>query len=166
MARIITDIVDVYVFRRQVSGLEALQVRRSRDPGAGSWHPVMGHVQPGETSVHAAERELREELGLCVSSPDVVGWWQLEGVHPFYLAARDVIMMCPRFAAEVAIAWAAPETGAEHRGARWAPVDLSGHWCVWPGQAEAWRELARWFWNPSPAAQEGERVLRLPRSAT
>jgi len=44
-----------------------LVIRRSeRVPGAGYWSPPAGKVNAGEDQAAAVEREVREELGLCV----------------------------------------------------------------------------------------------------
>ena len=52
----------MFVTRR--GGRDVLLVHRSPEQG-GYWHVVAGGVEPGETAVEAAERELREETGLA-----------------------------------------------------------------------------------------------------
>jgi 8-oxo-dGTP pyrophosphatase MutT (NUDIX family) len=44
-----------------------------RRPGPAVWHTPGGGIDPGETSEHAAARELAEETGLELGSPDVLG---------------------------------------------------------------------------------------------
>ncbi len=133
-----TDVVDVYVFVRTQSHVQFLQILRAREPMLGSWHPVMGHVEPGETAIQAAARECLEELGLDVRS--AVGFWALEETFPFYLPARDAVMMSPRFAVEVREGWQ-PVLNAEHSDARWVAGD-EGDW-LWPGQAACVRAILR-----------------------
>src|SRR5207249_1313151 len=56
------DFIDAYLLRPGGSGLEVLVLRRAaggRSPG--SWETVHGHIEPGETPVQAALRELHEE---------------------------------------------------------------------------------------------------------
>lgn len=68
-----SDIVDVYVFRRAAArtrGVEFLQLWRSSEPLAKSWHPVMGHIEAGETAVECAMREVREEIGVNVGGKE------------------------------------------------------------------------------------------------
>lgn len=48
------------VFRRSKSGLEILLMQDDKD----RWTIPKGHVEPGEESGAAAEREIREEVGL------------------------------------------------------------------------------------------------------
>ncbi|MDX2132031.1 MAG: NUDIX domain-containing protein [Planctomycetota bacterium] len=144
--RLRTDLVDVYVFRRPDGRApEFLQLRRARPPMHGTWQPVMGHVEPGESAPHAALRELQEETGLSRTSPALRGFWALESVHPFYLAGRDEIVLSPRFAVEVDPAWkpdltrdpAHPHEPA-HDDARWT---ASADAFIWPGQRACIAEI-------------------------
>ena len=91
--RVRSDIVDVYVFRRARAprGLEFLQLLRTGAPLAATWHPVMGHVERGETAVECAWRELREEIGLAPEDKYLKGMWALEQVYPYYVAEIDQI---------------------------------------------------------------------------
>ena len=66
-----TDIVDVYVFRRPSldagAAAEFLQLRRISGAMAGSWQPVMGHVEAGElTGLTGWEGEI-DRIG-CVGN--------------------------------------------------------------------------------------------------
>ncbi len=160
-----TDVVDVYVFRRRVQQaekhigetpparhvVEFLQVLRASEPLAQTWHPVMGHIEPGETAVACALRELDEELGLCAGggaeeddakkqNPALVGVWALEQVHPFFIAELDAIVMSPRFAAEVAGDWQ-PRLNDEHSAHRWVAAEDAARSFMWPGQHAAVREI-------------------------
>ena len=139
--RLRTDIIDVYVLRAHRSddrSHELLQIRRTRDPAAGTWQPVMGHVEPGERAAETLWRELREEVGLERSG--AVRAWSLERVRPFFLAERDEIVLSPRFAIEVAPGWT-PTLNDEHDAARWAPLAEAERWFMWPGQREAIGEI-------------------------
>ncbi|MDX9912243.1 MAG: NUDIX domain-containing protein [Phycisphaerales bacterium] len=153
-ARVRSDIVDVYVFRRAGSStggrdtIEFLQLRRSREPMRGTWQPVMGHVEAGETSAQAAMRELREEAGLDANDPRVAGFWALERVHPFYLLERDEVVLSPRFAVEVAREWE-PMLDASHDAHRWVTRTEDFHWA---DQHDSVREIL-------------ERVIRMPNAA-
>jgi dATP pyrophosphohydrolase len=139
MTALRTDIVEVYVFRRSPR-VEFLQLRRRDGTMKGTWQPVMGHVEAGETASMAAARELREETGLDVRSPGFLGWWALEGVHPYYLPALDAVILSPRFAAEVDESWIA-RLDEEHDQARWIPQDGVRTDFMWPGQVCACEEV-------------------------
>lgn len=146
MPTVSTDLVDVYVFRRHPTGVELLLLRRSPDKRlGGTWQAVHGKVEPGETAVQAALRELHEETGLRP-----VFFWQLEGLNTFYMAGTDRVMMCPGFAAEVE-----PEAGVrlchEHTAFRWEPIERALAELMWPGQRRAVRELLDHIIAPSAA---------------
>ena len=77
-----TDAVDVYVFREfggdqraMPERAEFLQIRRVKEPAAGTWQTVMGGIDEGEKAIDAAMRELREEIG--AEADDVTGLWFL-----------------------------------------------------------------------------------------
>lgn len=161
-----TDIVDVYVFRdspRDPGDIEFLQMLRASQPMGGTWQPVMGHIEPGETAVDTALRELREEASLgpgsvrapVRSTPDLLGVWALEQVHPFYIAAIECIVLSPRFAARVHPTWE-PVLNHEHTASRWValPRLASGaaqqarlaaalQQFMWPGQKATILEILR-----------------------
>jgi len=137
------DVVDVYVFRR-VRGpdrIELLQLLRARKPMLNSWHPVMGHLHPGEPAIGAARRELKEETGLSSESSHLLRLFALEQTYPFFIPETNQIVMSPRFAAEVSFRWQ-PILNDEHSAHRWtSPRDL--HRFMWPGQLCCIEELLR-----------------------
>jgi ADP-ribose pyrophosphatase YjhB (NUDIX family) len=139
--RVRTDIVDVYVFRRRARTLEFLQMKRSSEPLMGTWHPVMGHVERGETAVACALRELVEEVGLAPTGKGFKGMWALEQVHPYYVAPIDQIVLSPRFAVEVAAGWK-PRVNDEHSAVRWVTRAQAAKRFMWPGQVAACAEVA------------------------
>ena len=195
-----SDVVDVYIVRTATAShadsvlselantdspssptdVELLQLQRSRDPLRGTWQPVMGHIEPGETAVQAALRETHEETGLVVDlaalkhareasgSPDgapsgaplaagaCLGMWALEQVHPFYIAAIDCIVLSPRFVVLVDASWT-PQLNAEHTASRWVSVRSASTHFTWPGQLASIAEL-RTILNP---AHPGHVLLRL-----
>lgn len=160
-----TDVVDVYIYQRSSrpparlvhasrparssmdsdsvgeaspppEGVYFLQLLRAGPPLANTWHPVMGHVESGETAVACALRELREEVGL--TRP--LALHALEQVHPFFIVELDAIVLSPRFAAEVAPGWE-PTLDSEHTGFRWVASEDAPSMFVWPGQIAACREV-------------------------
>lgn len=144
------DIVDVYIFRArrgaEIPGnVEFLQLLRAKPPLNSTWHPVMGHIEPGETAVQCAVRELAEEVGLNATDDahpesSLLGLWALEQVHPFFVAEIDAIVLSPRFAARVAPTWE-PTLDASHAQHRWIPRDRVERFFMWPGQLAAIREI-------------------------
>lgn len=140
--RVRTDIVDVYIFRRRQRNIEFLQMRRSANPLKGTWHPVMGHIEAGETAALCARRELIEEVGLEPGDADLIGMWALEQVHPFFIAAIDQVIMSPRFAVEVRSTWS-PRVNEEHTGVRWVKAADVARFFMWPGQLACCAEIVR-----------------------
>jgi 8-oxo-dGTP diphosphatase len=64
--------VAVGVVARDPGG-RLLLIRRGRPPSEGTWSLPGGRVEPGETLVTAALREVEEETGLTVSVGEVAG---------------------------------------------------------------------------------------------
>ncbi len=152
-AAVRADLVEVFIFRRGAGGaVEVLQLlrRRSEDAAPGTWQPVIGHAEAGETALTAMKRELREETGLEASA--CLGLWQLEEVHPYFLASSNAVVLCPRLVAEAPPRWE-PAPGGEHEAHRWIAIEAAEEAFLWPGQQAAIREIRRAILDPaSPTA--------------
>ena len=166
-----TDIVDVYVFRRSTKGgapahgVQFLQLRRVGGALDKTWQPVMGHIQPNETATRAALRELHEETRYA-RGHGLIGFWQLETVNTYFLAAKDVVMLSPCFAAEVEPG-VVPCLNREHDAARWVPRDRVDQAFLWPGQRAALQEVVRDILaNPRDAAPSVADRLRIDLDQT
>lgn len=153
MPEIVSNVIDVYVFRRRSDEIEFLLLKRCPESRiACTWQAVHGGIAPGEKAWQAGVRELREETGL---SP--VRLWQLEFVNTFYMAREDVIAMCPCFAAEVTPD-APVALSEEHTEFRWLGVEAAVAEFLWPGQRRAVREVMELLVTPGAA----EPFLRIP----
>ena len=133
MAEVRADGVAVYVWRRAAGGLELLQIRRSGATGEyqHSWQTVYGGIEPGETAVQAALRELKEDTGLTPR-----GLFQVEYLEQFYFMPRDYVLVMPVFAAEVGVDDAVT-LNAEHDAQRWVPAAEYADHFMWRTQRDA-----------------------------
>jgi 8-oxo-dGTP pyrophosphatase MutT (NUDIX family) len=113
--------------------------------GNRSWAPS----SPASLPPRAAVRELREETGLCATQT-TVELYQLDGVHPFYMASREAIYLCPCFFVVVDAGWS-PVLNAEHDDWRWVPLAQAASVTVWPGQRASVTELIEVLGGPPEA---------------
>src|SRR5881409_2252781 len=126
--------VDAYVLRRGEGskGVEVLALRRApagRSPG--SWETVHGHIEPGETPVEAARREVREETGL-----EPARLYNVSRVEAFYRHQANEIVLIPVFAG-VVDARAAVRHSAEHDRAEWLEAREAAARFSWPREHRA-----------------------------
>ena len=144
VARLVDGEVAVLVTRR--NGREALLLHRAPEGGA-YWHVVAGAIEPGETPVAAAARELLEETGLeaAVSGGVAV----VEYVHVPTLQPADerdrseedvVALPVTCFVTAAPDEWE-PSLDGEHDAHRWCtPADALAM-LRWPGTAKGLRAL-------------------------
>jgi dihydroneopterin triphosphate diphosphatase len=151
MPELRTNMVSVDIARRGVLGLEFLQLRRSKDPLRGTWQPVMGGIEPGETALEAGLRELQEEVGLDRNTPHVLAMYALDEVFPFYVVRLDAVFLCPRLLAEVDPSWK-PALNHEHDDHRWVQEHKASEMFLWPGQRRGIDEASRLL-RGDPSAQ-------------
>ena len=148
MARVVSEIVDVYVFRRRDPSVDYLLLRRSEvEVLPGTWQAVHGHIRPGETAPQTALRELSEETGL-----EPLAMHQIDVVNTFYQARDDTVHHCPCFAVEVAND-AEPVLDEEHDAYEWIDYDQAMARFPWPGQRRALREIRHEIVHRGPAIQ-------------
>lgn len=132
MTAVRVGFVDTFVLRDRGAGLEALVLRRGpegRNPG--SWETVHGTIEPGESPVDTARRELVEETGLAA-----LRWYNLSRVESFFWHATGEVILIPQFAVFVAPD-AAPRLSPEHDGAEWLPLGEARARFAWPRERRA-----------------------------
>lgn len=132
-----TDLVDVYVYRREQNSCKLLLLKRAPDViYAGQWRMVGGKVErPSEKAFEAAQRELYEETGL---RPRLL--WTLPSVNQFYDPKQDVVHHIPAFAAEVE-AGIPLRLNHEHIAAKWVTEDEISAYIHWSEQKRLMRLL-------------------------
>lgn len=156
--RVRTDVVEVFIVRRSAAGLSLLLLRRVGEPMGGTWQPVFGHVEQGESALAAVWRELEEETGLTRGEPGLLGAWQLERVHPYFLASIDAIVLSPRFVVEVAADWT-PRLNGEHDAVRWVDDGEIEAALMWPSQRAALAEIREHLPSADGAALRALSIL-------
>lgn len=136
----------VYVFRHREHGSEFLLLLRSPERYmGGTWQPVTGGVEAGETAWQAALREMGEETGLTP-----LRFYQADGVETFYVARTDTVHQCPVFAAEVP-GDAEVVLNPENTQADWVHVDQIAGRLLWPGQRRSVAEIVQEIVGGGPA---------------
>lgn len=119
--------VDVLVLRGTGESLQVLCLRRSSaGRSGGSWEAVHGHIDPGDTPVATAFREVREEAGL-----DPLRLYNLSRVESFYRHATNEVVLVPAFAAFVEPRGAVI-LSAEHDAYEWLPPGAARERMSWP----------------------------------
>jgi 8-oxo-dGTP pyrophosphatase MutT (NUDIX family) len=109
-------------------------------------------------------REVGEETGLA--GDDILAWYDLDQVAPFYDEGADAVVVSAIFAARVRPE-AAARASHEHDEIRWVPAAEAPSIAVWPSYAESVARVrerlldegtARWFRLDA----DGRRVARPP----
>lgn len=135
MTEIKVGVVDLYVIHVSPAGAwrVLLLLRADGARCAGAWETVHGRVEPGETPVEAALRELKEETGLTPARLYNVT------VQPFYLHRSDTIQAAVVFAAFVEND--AVTLGDEHAAHAWLDVPAAMERFAWPRERESLRDI-------------------------
>jgi len=139
MPKIVSDKVEVYVFRPRGDTAELLLLKRTphRETLPGIWQPVTGGIERGESAATAARREVLEETGLVPKR-----MWALECPTTFFDATTDTLTLLPLFAAEVG-ARARVVLSDEHDAFAFVSPATAARRCLWDAQRRAIDALAR-----------------------
>jgi 8-oxo-dGTP pyrophosphatase MutT (NUDIX family) len=128
--------IEAYLFRRRRGRVEFLLIRRSPERSlAGVWQPVTGGIEPRESAMAAAAREVLEETGLAP-----VRWWALEHLTVYYEPAKDRVHAVPVFVGEVA--WTDPvHLSHEHDRYAFLPAAAAARRVLWQTQRRSLRAV-------------------------
>jgi len=149
------DVVACWLFReRSDARLEILLIQRAPGSYAGLWQCVTGRLEPGESPVAGALREVAEETG--VKPADIEGLFETDIVNWFHERTVDGLLSEAVFAARVRPA-AQVTLSPEHDDLRWATPAEARDLVVWPAYHRAIEQLEWLVANPDKAS-----VYRLP----
>ncbi|MFI5279958.1 MAG: NUDIX domain-containing protein [Gemmatimonadales bacterium] len=136
------------VLRPLGAGMEALCLRRAQKPRLALWESVHGHIEPGESPVDAAVRELREETSFPAER-----LYNLSRVDSYYSHRRDVVELIPSFCAIVK-AGAEPTLCVEHDAAQWLAPAAASALFAWPREVRALEDAMKLVGRGDTGGQE------------
>lgn len=97
MPQVVSDIVDVYVFRRLNARVQFLLLQRKRDVALGqTWQSFHTRIKTEESTIDAAYRAVEELAGLRISAV-----YSADYVNQFFDDSRDVLVFAPVLAVNV-----------------------------------------------------------------
>jgi dATP pyrophosphohydrolase len=121
--------VTVFVVRPTTGDHEFLQLHRAATDYLGdTWQLVRGGIEPGETAVVAALRELREETGLTPRE-----FYRLGSVETFYIPLEDTLWHSVAFCALVD-AKTPIQLNDEHDDFRWVHRERMAGQSMWASE--------------------------------
>lgn len=136
MPRIVSDIVDVYVFRRLHGRVQFLLLQRRNDVTLGqTWQSFHSQIHMGETTFKTVNRVVTDTIGLEID--DV---YSADYINQFYDEGRDALVLSPVFA--VTLRDPGPvQLSAEFRDAAWLDRDSATVRLPFSGQRWAVRHI-------------------------
>jgi dATP pyrophosphohydrolase len=136
MPRVVSDIVDVYVFRRLNARVQFLLLQRRQDVAMPhTWQSFHSQVRVGDSTMETVRRAVLEHSGLHVS--DV---FSADYVNQFYDESRDALVLAPVFAVNVN-PQAPLNLGSDFRDAAWFDRDEATARLAFSGQRWAVRHI-------------------------
>ncbi|HYI25020.1 MAG TPA: NUDIX domain-containing protein [Thermomicrobiales bacterium] len=136
MPDIVSDIVDVYVFRRLSARVQFLLLHRRNDvPLGNTWQSFHTQIGLTESTIAAGRRAVRELAGLNVSEV-----YSADYVNEFYDDLRDVVVLAPVLAVNVS-PQAPVNLGPEFRDCAWWDTNQAAARLPFAGQRWAVRHI-------------------------
>ncbi len=149
MATILSQIIEVCIFRRIAGEPQYLLLQRADDEKLypGLWQIVTGSIKENENADRAALRELEEETGLQPKR-----FWTVPIVDSYFDLRNDTVQMVPVFAVEID-AVLDVRLSHEHRYFEWLEFTGARERIVWPGQRKAIEIVHEFIVGGNEAAQ-------------
>ncbi len=136
MPRVVSDIVDVYVFRRLNARVQFLLLQRRPDVALPhTWQSFHSQIRVGDTTLETVRRAVKDLCGLNVHEI-----FSADYVNQFYDEGRDAMVLAPVFA--VTVRPQAPiDLGSDFRDAAWFDSDEATARLAFSGQRWAVRHI-------------------------
>ncbi|MBA4318364.1 MAG: NUDIX pyrophosphatase [Flavobacterium sp.] len=139
---IISNMVEVHLFRRIDKNLEFLLLKRSLGEFYEHlWQMVSGRIEEDEKAYKTALREVKEETGLTVKKI-----WSLPNINSFYSPETDMINLIPVFAVQVD-PYSKVILSDEHSEYKWVAKEECKKLLAWEGQRKSVDILFDYFNN-------------------
>ena len=139
--KIISDLVELHVFRIENNEMKFLLLKRSpHKVYPGLWQMVSGHIEEGETAILTAIRELHEETGL-----KPFRLWVVPNINSYYSPEDDSVCIIPVFATEVISDQVL--ISSEHSEYKWVNSEEAKIHLAWEGQRRSVDIIKEYFTN-------------------
>ncbi|WP_173922079.1 8-oxo-dGTP diphosphatase [Agromyces sp. Marseille-P2726] len=132
-----------YLLRERAGGAEVLLGRKKHGLGAGNYVGLGGKLEPGESAVDAAVREVFEEAGVVVAASDL----EPRGRLTYHFPHREA--WSQESSVFVCRTWQGEPTGSDELDPEWFAIDSVPF-------GEMWDDARRWL----PDVLAGGRVRR------
>ncbi len=139
---IISNLVEVHIFRETESAIEFLLLKRAEDqiyPAV--WQMVSGKIKESEKAFETSLRELKEETNLTP-----LKMWIAPKVNSFYSSQTDSICLIPVFAVQVKKD-SKVVISNEHSEYKWITSNEAKRLLAWDGQRKAVDLIEEYFLN-------------------
>jgi dihydroneopterin triphosphate diphosphatase len=140
MTKIITNLVEAHVFRKNKKGIEFLLLKRAENEiYPGLWQMVSGKIKQGEKAYETALREIKEETGLSPKR-----YWVAPNVNSFYYPEKDYISLLPVFSVLVDFK-SKVKISSEHTEYKWVKPSKAKKMLAWEGQRKSVDVITEYF---------------------
>ncbi|NWF90498.1 MAG: NUDIX domain-containing protein [Ignavibacteriaceae bacterium] len=132
MLKLVSNMIEVHIFRLNKGSIEFLLLKRSeKEIYPGLWQMVSGSIKKGENAAQTVVREIMEETGL---KPNKL--WVVPNVNSFFSADKNYISFLPVFAAQVNKSDNVIISN-EHCDFKWVSLKQANKMLAWVGQRKS-----------------------------